>query len=60
MDLDNDEVAYTRYFREIRAYKELGNINLQINSDTIENIEILRNYFKENFNKKVSKNGVLK
>lgn len=62
MDLDNDELAYTTYFREIRAYNNLANINEMVHPDSefAENVEILRKYFRDNFNRKVSKEGRLK
>ena len=62
MDLDNDELAYTTYFREIRAYNNLANINEMVHPDSefAENVEILREFFKNYFNRKVSKKARLK
>lgn len=62
MDLDNDELAYTTFFRELRAYNNLANINEMVHPDSefAENVEILREFFKNYFNRKVSKKGRLK
>lgn len=62
MDLTNDELAYTTYFREIKAYKNLANTGEMIRPDSefAEDVETLRQYFRMSFNRKVSDEAQLK
>lgn len=62
MDCENDEVAYTAYFREIQAYKNLANIDDMVHPDSefAEDVETLREFFRRTFNQKVSKEAQLK
>ena len=60
-DCDDDEVMYTRYNRELRAYKNLANVSEMVHPDSefAEDVEILRNFFKTKFNLRVSKEAKL-
>lgn len=62
MDLTDDEIAYTRHFRELKAYKNLANIGEMMHPDSefAEDVETLREYFRLSFNRKVSKDAQLK
>ena len=55
MDCDNDELMYTLYDKEIRAYNGLANINEMVHPDSefADNVEILRQFFKEFFNQRI-------
>lgn len=62
MDLTNDELAYTTYFRELRAYKNLENVGEMVHPDSefAEDVETLREFFRNYFNRKVSDEAKLK
>ena len=61
-DCDDDEVVYTKYIRELKAYNNLANIDEMVHPDSefAEDVEVLRKFFKTKFNLEVSKEAKLK
>lgn len=62
MDLTNDELAYTTYFREINAYRRLENVDEMLHPDSqfADDVQTLREFFRMYFNRKVSDEAKLK